>query len=305
MIRTRSPRCCRLRATALRLASLLALLVAVSGLVSAQVKVKQLPPPTVERSAETAPAAPPQERVFCVFSDTQPDHDPTHLNFTSRLAAAMAAERPAVVLGCGDYVDGAPTAAAATQQFERFLKAFKPLQKYGPVPLAAAVGNHDVSGGRGHLFTQIFGPRYYSFNIDRAHFIILDAEQPGQQEMITGKQWEWLYQDLRAAQGASLIFVVVHEPLFPVSVHRGSALDRYPKYRDRLHMLFAQAKVSAVFSGHEHLYHHEKRDGVNYFITGGGGGDLYASAARGGFHHYLKVTFTDKEYAVTVKRLAR
>lgn len=286
-----------------RLVLSLVLCVGLLGVACAQVKPKELPSPVVAAPVEAQPE--PGARVFCVFGDTQPDHDPTHLNFTSRLASAMAAERPAVVLGCGDYVDGAPNYAAATQQFEDFFRAFRPLQKYGPVLFAAAVGNHDVSGGRGNLFTQIFGPRYYSFEIGRAHFVILDAEQPGQEEMITGKQWEWLCQDLWAARSAPLIFVVVHEPLFPVSVHRGSALDRYPKYRDRLHLLLAQMKVSAVFSGHEHLYRHQKRDGVNYFITGGGGGDLYASAANGGFHHYLRVAFTDTEFTVTVQRLSR
>lgn len=292
-----------MRAISHRLLLVFLLCAASFGVAGAQVKLKQLPSPVVEQPAAAKPE--PEGRVFCVFGDTQPDHDLTHLNFTSRLASAMAAERPSLVLGCGDYVDGAPTYAAATEQFENFFRAFRPLQRYGPVPFAAAVGNHDVSGGRGNLFTQIFGPRYYSFNLGQAHFIILDAEQPGQEEMITGKQWTWLCQDLWAAQNTPLIFVVVHEPLFPVSVHRGSALDRFPKYRDRLHLLFAQTKVSAVFSGHEHLYNHQKRDGVNYFITGGGGGDLYASAANGGFHHYLKVAFTDKEFTVTVQRLSR
>jgi 3',5'-cyclic AMP phosphodiesterase CpdA len=303
MIRTRSPRCCKWRAIAGTLAFVLLLWAGLSGACGAPAKPKQLPSPTVEPPAEAKPE--PGAHVFCVFGDTQPDHDPTHLSFTSRLASAMADEHPDVVLGCGDYVDGAPTYEAARLQFDSFLKAFKPLQKHGPVPFAAAVGNHDVSGGRGSLFTRIFGKRYYSFDLAQAHFIILDAEHPGQEETITGKQWEWLCQDLWAAQNTPLIFVVVHEPLFPVSVHRGSALDRFPKYRDRLHMLLAQSKVSAVFSGHEHLYNHQKRDGVNYFITGGGGGDLYASAANGGFHHYLKVTFTDKEFAVTVQRLSR
>lgn len=264
----------------------------------------QKPKPAVKAQTQVAPAQQPapQRHVFCVFGDTRPDRDPRRLQITGRIAAAMAAERPEVVLGTGDYVDGAATLAATRKQYDSFFKALLPLQKYGRVPLAAAAGNHDLSGGMGSLWTQLFSRRYYSFDIGKAHFIVLDTEQPRQTGRIEGAQWDWLCRDLTAAQSYPLIFVVLHEPLFPVSVHRGSSLDKYPKYRDRLHMLFARAKVSAVFAGHEHLYNHQKRDGVDYFITAGAGAPLYASDAAGGFYHYLKVTFTDDSYSAQVKR---
>ncbi|MGE5532216.1 MAG: metallophosphoesterase family protein [Bacteroidota bacterium] len=245
----------------------------------------------------------PGARVFCVFSDTQTAGDPQRKQTVSRLAKAMAAERPEVVLAAGDLIDGSSTASGQLRQYYDFFQLIKPLQSLGPVSFAAAPGNHDTAGGMYSVWQQLFGRRYYSFNLGSAHFVILDSQQPGQYGRVEGAQWDWLCKDLTEAQGSSLIFVVIHQPLFPVSVHRGSSLDRYPKFRDRLHMLFVQAKVNAVFHGHEHLYDHQKRDGVNYFITGGGGGPLYASPAAGGFQHYLKVSFTDKEYEVTVKRL--
>lgn len=267
-------------------------------------KPKTSPKPVVKSQAQTATQqSAPQRHVFCVFGDSRPDGDQRRLQMTSRIAGAMAAERPEVVLGTGDYVDGARTWDAARKQWSDFFVALRPLQKYGPVSFGAAVGNHDLSGGMGNLWTQLLGSRYYSFDIGKAHFIILDTEQPGQVGRIDGQQWDWLCRDLTAAQACPLIFVALHEPLFPVSVHRGSSLDKYPKYRDRLHMLFARAKVNAVFAGHEHLYNHQKLDGVNYFITAGGGAPLYAEAARGGFYHYLKVIFTDDSYSVEVKKL--
>jgi len=285
-----------------RLVLSLVLCVGLLGVACAQVKPKELPSPVVRPPTEAK--SEPGSHVFCVFGDCRPDGDASRLALTSRLASVMADERPELVIGTGDYVDGASNAAKQKQQWNDFLRSFWPLQKHGPVPFAAAVGNHDVSGGMGGIFTGTLGTRYYSFDLARAHFIVLDTEQPGQVGQITGAQWSWLCQDLQAARAAPLIFVVLHEPLFPVSVHRGSSLDKYPKYRDRLHMLFAQMKVSAVFAGHEHLYNHQKRDGVNYFITAGGGAPLYASAPNGGFYHYLKVTFTDREFAVTVQRLS-
>lgn len=259
-----------------------------------------VPKPTVT-APQSAPL--PDARVFCVFGDTQTAGDPQRRQTVSRLARAMATERPEVVLGAGDLIDGAKSGSGQLKQYYDFFRLLKPLQSLGPVSFAAAPGNHDTAGGMGNVWEGLFGKRYYSFDLGSAHFVILDSQQPGQYGRLEGAQWEWLCKDLTEAQGASLIFVVIHQPLFPVSVHRGSSLDRYVKFRDRLHMLFAQARVNAVFHGHEHQYHHQKRDGVNYFITGGGGAPLYARPLAGGFHHYLKVSFTEKEYEVTVKRL--
>lgn len=248
------------------------------------------------------PAAPPST-VFCVFGDTRPGGKPERLKIVSAVARAMAAERPAFALGTGDYIDGADNATDVRRQYQRFFDALLPLQKFGPVPLAAAAGNHDLGGGLGGLFEQYFGRRYYSFDVASAHFIILDTQQPGQYGRIDGTQWQWLYQDLTQAQDKSLIFVTLHQPLFPVGVHRGSSLDKYPKYRDRLHMLFAKAKVNAVFAGHEHLYNHQVRDKVHYFITAGGGAPLYANPDAGGIYHYLRAQYNDEGYAVEVKQV--
>jgi len=55
--------------------------------------------------------------------------------------------------------------------------------------------------------------------------------------------------------------------------------------------------------GHEHLYHHSRRDGIDYFITGGGGAPLYAKPEAGGFYHYLLVTVKDGTYNVAVYSL--
>jgi hypothetical protein len=55
-----------------------------------------------------------------------------------------------------------------------------------------------------------------------------------------------------------------------------------------------------VFMGHEHLYNHSRRDGVDYFITGGAGAPLYAPPQDGGYYHYLVATVTNTDYQVNV-----
>jgi hypothetical protein len=272
----------------------------------AQPPARDLPKPTITQTA-------PQQAkrgavVFCVFGDCRSEGDPKRLSVTTRLAAAMAEERPQVVLGTGDYIDGTRTVAGNRQQLDAFLRSLAPLQKHGQVPLAAAVGNHDRAMGS-EVFRATFGPAYYSFNLGNCHFIVLDTEQPGETGRITGKQWDWLVQDLQQAQALPkaqrprFTFVTLHQPLFPVDGHRGESLDRYPRFRDTLHQLFVQQNVTCVFEGHEHLYNRQERDGVVYVITGGGGAPLYASELKGGFYHYLRVDVTATGYTVAVKRL--
>ncbi len=265
----------------------------------AQTAPPQLPEPTVGQSA---PADTPGELVFCVIGDMQQGGEPKRLQIVSRLAAAMAEERPQVVLACGDYIDGSSDPATSRRQLAQVLQALSPLQRHGEVPLAAALGNHDRALPSSVL-RATFGPPYYSFNLGQCHFVVLDTQQPGQYGRIEGEQWAWLIDDLQQAQAARFIFVVMHQPLFPVSVHRGSSLDKYPRFRDRLHELFVRMRVTCVFHGHEHLYNRQERDGVTYVITGGGGAPLYADELRGGFYHYLRVDVTGAEYRVTVKRL--
>src|SRR6202022_4635783 len=54
-----------------------------------------------------------------------------------------------------------------------------------------------------------------------------------------------------------------------------------------LHQLFLQYPVKAIFAGHEHLFDHRTRDGIEYFVSGGAGAPLYAPPDKGGFSHYL------------------
>ena len=242
--------------------------------------------------------------TFAVFGDSQPGGKQVS-PVLNRLAADMAAARPAFVIGTGDYVDGASDPRQLQRQYSGFFRALAPLQAYGPVPVALAPGNHDILGSRANKanFCRYFGATYYSFNRAGCHFIILSSEEPGEDGRIAGKQWNWLVADLDRNAAAKLTFVAVHEPLFPVSIHRGSSLDAHPKDRDALHRLFVRRGVDCVFHGHEHLFNRRRRDGVDYIITGGAGGSLYAKEPAGGFHHYVLVRVNRGKYRVDVRRL--
>lgn len=266
-----------------------------------------MPPPVTARQQLDPPQAQPREGfVFCVFGACRPSGSPRAPRITRTLAEAMAGEYPSLALGTGDFIDGARTLGEVQRQYEVFFRSIGPLQNFGPVPLAAAPGHRDILGSRANadLFIRYFGGLYYSFEYENCHFIVLDTEDLNAPGRIDGEQYRWLYHDLESAQSAEQIFVVLHRPLFPVATQRGNALDRFPPQRDRLHALFVQFNVSAVFAGHEHLYNYQRRDEVDYFITGGGGAPLYVREEAGGFYHYLAVEVNKDAYTVSAKRIS-
>ncbi len=242
---------------------------------------------------------------FAVFGDSRPG-----TRAWSPVLHAIATEIGGLdvpfVLGTGDYIEGSSNQTTVRRQWDGFFTALAPLQASRAVPVALAPGNHDIMGVRrnAEIFLEYFERLYFSFDYESCHFIILDSEGLGQEGRIAGTQLQWLKQDLAAHRDAKFTFVALHRPLFPVDGHIGSSLDEYPTDRDALHALFVQQGVDVVFAGHEHLYNHQERDGVHYFITGGAGAPLYAAPERGGFYHYLLVTVEQTRFIIDVRRIA-
>ena len=246
-----------------------------------------------------------REFQFAVFGDCRPAGQRPFSPALERLASDIGEVAPEFVIGTGDYVDGSSNQQRQRWEFNQFFAAIAPMQRNQAVPVALSTGNHDLMGLRANqdIVRELFGDLYRSFNYGSCHFLILDTEEPSREGRIAGKQLQWLKQDLAAHKDARLTFVALHQPLFPVDGHVGSSCDAYPQERDALHGLFVQQGVDCVFCGHEHLYNYQKKDGVHYFITGGGGAPLYAGPERGGFHHYLLVSVSNSGYRISVRRL--
>jgi 3',5'-cyclic AMP phosphodiesterase CpdA len=241
---------------------------------------------------------------FTVFGDNRGDKDGLQPEVFKRLVRQMAALNPEFVIGTGDYVYGADSQETLRYQWSEFFRAMAPLQEGRTTYFVPAPGNHEIAGGGGNaLFLQYFKRLYFSFDRGGSHFIVLNTEVPGQESRIADAQRVWLKKDLAAAANASHIFVAMHRPLFPVSIHKGDSLDMYPAERDGLHRIFVQHRVTCVFLGHEHLYNRQTRDGVVYIITGGGGAALYAEPGNGGFYHFLSVKANRLGYNIDVTRV--
>ena len=231
---------------------------------------------------------------FLVYGDNR-DRDDDH----AKVVKAMAAYPADLLLNTGDLVGD----AGEDRLWRRFFEIEAPL--LGQAPLYAAIGNHElVRDPNAVHFRRYFAmpreaepaaaPRWYAFDFGNSHFIALDANRPHDVA-----QHEFLERQLILADRAVRprhIFVFYHQPAFAAGDECGSAAQQGLWVPE-----FAQHHVRAVFTGHDHAYERLERNGVRYFVTGGGGAPLHEQSARcadydrralrrfEAVHHFLRV----------------
>jgi predicted phosphodiesterase len=204
---------------------------------------------------------------FIVMGDTRNGVD-AHRRVIERIAQ----EVPDFVLGTGDMVDD----GYRQDQWQQFFDVESPMLRdnvYFP-----AVGNHDRQG-RGRTadsYRAYFSvpdngdQRFYGFSYAAARFLVLDSNE---YSFALSDQTAWLERELIAARqdpAVRHVFVVMHHPPFSISLHGGSR-----DLRERWTPLFEKYQVTAVFSGHDHVYERAEHNGLRYFVSGGGGAPLY------------------------------
>ena len=258
----------------------------------------------------TAPAVgSPVPFAFVVMGDTR-----SGIDAHRRVVERVAQEVPDFIAGTGDMVDE----GSHQDQWQQFFDIERPLMRdnvYFP-----AVGNHDRQG-RGRTadsYRALFsvpdnggdGERYYAFSYATARVLVLDSNE---YSFALTDQTAWLERELIAARQDSRvrhIFVVMHHPPYSISLHGGSV-----DLRERWTPLFEKYAVSAVFSGHDHVYERAEHNGIRYFVTGGAGAPLYPRRPHSNpvdveavkkFErtlHYLRVTVTGARLEVTAVRI--
>ncbi|MBN2173229.1 MAG: metallophosphoesterase [Bacteroidales bacterium] len=235
---------------------------------------------------------------FVVFGDVQQG-----FGVYSMLAQNIGNLLPApqCAFCCGDIM----LRPANEVEWVNFWKVSEPITD--KMKLYITRGNHEGNDPASErvLKEQLQLPQdhfYYSFARRNAMFIILDTEIAGEENSIGPEQFQWLNQALLAAGQASdvdHVFIFMHRPLFPQGQHSGSPLAN----RLELHDLFLEyPKIRAVFAGHEHMFNKYQRDGINYIITGGGGGVLY-DGYGGNYHHFTKVSFYEESNRINIKTI--
>jgi hypothetical protein len=210
---------------------------------------------------------------------------------------------PAFVIWSGDVVYGyGADSKELAAEYAVFLKSARRIG----VPFFNAPGNHEIHATKcgdresERQFIEHFGALYGSFDYGDLHFIALDTEECDHVGRIEGPQLEWLRRDLEANKAARGIFVFFHTEMFQSPNDEEAASHAPIANATDLHQLFLQYPVKAVFAGHEHLFDHRTRDGIEYFVTGGAGAPLYASPDKGGFSHYLVVRMRGDKMEVSL-----
>jgi hypothetical protein len=188
-------------------------------------------------------------------------------------------------------------------EWEEFDKAAEPIRQ--KMPLFLVRGNHEGNDPDLedclHKYGRINSPDfYYTKSVRDAFFIILDTYEKGMTNEIGEKQVAWLEQVLDSAsqeQDIRNIFIFMHHPVF----QQGSSKGQTIKNADELHRLFiSHKKIRAVFAGHNHLFNRYVKDGMNYIISGGAGGELIHGYG-GDYHHFLRISFYTDTARVNVK----
>ncbi len=261
-----------------------------------------------ERAAAELGTAPDAARpfTFVVYGDTRNGNQ-----LETEVAADVLAEAPELALHTGDLV---PT-GDDDQSWPLFFAHEAALLK--SVPVYLVVGNHELyRDPNGEHVRRYFAPpdggrerRYYSFRWGAAvRMVVMDGN--GQFD----EQTAWLTETLEAAQRehARHVFVFVHQPPLSTGGHCGAAVLQ----KDWV-ALFEHYQVRAVFAGHDHCYERLERNGIRYFVTGGGGAAVYeerqscapydvdARRVYSAEHHYLRVRVSGDDVEVAAVRIER
>ncbi len=143
------------------------------------------------------------------------------------------------------------------------------MKKY---PMWPTVGNHESYGGNSalHNFTNFFGIHHdmYSFEYGNAKFIALPWPKI-KEDTLRLKRFE---EELKSANG-KLIFVFKHRPHYDVGSKKYTDVEGAETATTKLYNKY---HITAVFSGHDHIYYRTKRNNTTYIISAGAGAPIYA-----------------------------
>jgi hypothetical protein len=202
-------------------------------------------------------------------------------------------EEPHLVIMLGDYVhDLSDTDESYNARgWGNYLNVTDRVGHYAPI--YGVIGNHDTMSGEHYAdgfldaFQQYGGEStYFSFDYAGVHFALLDSEMPEFQGRISGDQYDWLVDDLESTD-KDIKFVIVHQPMFPVSAI-DSSLDRNETEWNRLQNLFEEENVTVFLAGHDHVFQRVTVNGVVYVTSAGAGPKLYHTQWGGDFNHYTR-----------------
>ena len=145
--------------------------------------------------------------------------------------------------------------------FQNYVEGLKTLG----FPMFNVIGNHDndktasndTEGRR--KYEEYLGPAYYSFNIGKQHYVVLDnlimKKESGSltayDQGLTDEIWQWLQNDLAYVDYSTTLMVAAHSPMF-MQASMSERSNSSSGHRSDYAKLFSKyAKVHA-WAGHSH-----------------------------------------------------
>jgi hypothetical protein len=215
---------------------------------------------------EKAAAGGGDEFTFAVFGDSYA------VPALTGLLKLVDARHPTFAVTVGDMVasGGRPRDDAEWRNLSDrvgwFMRAY---------PTWAVIGNHEVSGGyesgvASYLSFYHLPEQNYSFTFGNSKFIVLGVD--ADERPAPADQIEFVKRETADRDRYAHLFVFRHYPFYTVGE---KSKEEVPNTETPLVKLFRAARVTAVFSGHDHIYYRTKRGGLAYLISGGAGAGIY------------------------------
>lgn len=248
---------------------------------------------------------------FIVLGDSRPISGWKQPKVFSKIIKQITDLSPDFVVMAGDMVQlsnaNKVTYREAEDAWNGFLDVIHPLNS--SVPWYFVVGNHDEPDQKNSIqrfrdiwtFPQNGGGLkewhneiVYSFSYGSSLFVIINTEEPDNKNSISDEQYDWIKKTIDV-KSYEHIFIFSHRPI------NGSKRKIDMKKNQDFHKLFIQNNVSAVFSGHDHLYCKNKIDNMYYIISGGAGSPLYEKLCDGleiSKHHFVLVKVENENISV-------
>jgi Icc protein len=242
---------------------------------------------------------------FASLADSRGSSNGVNTTELTKIIGHINSEGVDLVLFQGDAVNGSTTSDSTTgSQMDTWVSTMNQLK----APWYYCPGNHEINTSgvqnnvlRAKVNMPTNGPSsdpemVYSFDHQNAHFVALNSNHYGQVHHL---QRDWMAADL-AKTTQPHVFVMEHEPAYPVGEHKGSALDVYASERDDYWNKMTAGRVSMVFNGHEHLYSRTKHGSIYQVINGSCGAALATGYANTiGKYNYVIVDINGNSVSCT------
>ncbi|MFO7882599.1 MAG: metallophosphoesterase [Kosmotogaceae bacterium] len=179
------------------------------------------------------------------LNDRWMEYDPNI--YIKKLKQKLENIKPSFVIALGDI--GASIRDIENEKGVEQLETVKNYLDIEGADIYYAVGNHEVDKTDPNptgVYQKVFGPRYYSFNRNEVHFIVLDLHEIINNDFtytIDEKQLKWLEAELKYVDKRTPIVVFSHEPICDI--------ENTPNNK-KLMELLTTLKINAHISGHLH-----------------------------------------------------